>query len=186
MPRNKQQMPMCQYGASCTRKGCVYRHPPKPAKKAVKNVEICVHFIGGACSFGDNALAALGLGDAPPPPPPRRRSRAGGQARRAQAFEVPAYVEAPQSAGGGRRAVRVPREIWVPLRNARVFEDWLATRRYAFAVAKDHNGFAGAFLVTGLPPDRRAARASAAPWRDLGPAAAAAALVFDLSESGRG
>ena len=53
MPRNKQQMPMCQYGASCTRKGCVYRHPPKPAKKAVKNVEICVHFIGGACSFGD-------------------------------------------------------------------------------------------------------------------------------------
>ena len=530
MPRNKQQMPMCQYGASCTRKGCVYRHPPKPAKKAVKNVEICVHFIGGACSFGDkcanrhpgkaeaarfretcasiacrfgagcanaaclynhdgrgrvpaarpapapappaapppapagdgwwqapgalgergdeccdpisleplgelgyppfglwesgkwhwfdgavlatylvstatfanpltrtplaredcralddylndhglrasekmesvlvthafdlleltargggaeeramvsrsqreattvlrslfgfaryepppepprfpdappprapapyedsfaprpgglglgggaslgdalaaaegprvpygaaaaaplddvaegdldagafpalSALAALGLGDAPPPPPLGAPSFAAQAAKPAApgAFEVPAYVEAPQSAGGGRRAVRVPREIWVPLRNARVFEvrdpieryrlvaaahdrgdvvdlhfqsnrtapvvldavldaalaghpagvwvvtgsghhapqrshqklhatlfhftqDWLATRRYAFAVAKDHNGFAGAFLVTGLPPDRRAARfvrgAAGATW----------------------
>lgn len=47
-------------------------------------------------------------------------------------------------------------------------QDWLATRRYAFAVAKDHNGFAGAFLVTGLPPDRRAARfvrgAAGATW----------------------
>eukprot|EP00629_Pelagomonadales_sp_RCC1024_P000378 CAMPEP_0119263544 /NCGR_PEP_ID=MMETSP1329-20130426/2912_1 /TAXON_ID=114041 /ORGANISM="Genus nov. species nov., Strain RCC1024" /LENGTH=529 /DNA_ID=CAMNT_0007263255 /DNA_START=203 /DNA_END=1789 /DNA_ORIENTATION=+ len=55
MPRNKQQMPMCQYGASCTRKGCVYRHPPKSErpKRPPKNAEICVHYVSGLCSFGD-------------------------------------------------------------------------------------------------------------------------------------
>ena len=32
--RKQQQMPMCDYGAACTRKGCVYRHPPKPKRDA--------------------------------------------------------------------------------------------------------------------------------------------------------
>ena len=53
MPRNKQQMPMCQYGTSCTRKGCVYRHPPPSKARVSKSTEICVHFISGNCTFGD-------------------------------------------------------------------------------------------------------------------------------------
>ena len=33
MPKSRaQQLPACQYGAACTRKGCIYRHPPKPPK----------------------------------------------------------------------------------------------------------------------------------------------------------
>ena len=32
--RKQQQMPLCDYGAACTRKGCVYRHPPKPKRDA--------------------------------------------------------------------------------------------------------------------------------------------------------
>ncbi|KAH8075566.1 hypothetical protein JL721_1580 [Aureococcus anophagefferens] len=288
MPRNKQQMPMCQYGASCTRKGCVYRHPPKPAKKAVKNVEICVHFIGGACSFGDKCanrhpgkaeaarfretcapiacagrsgeggdeccdpislepLAELGY----PPfglwesgrwhwfdgavlatylvstatfanPLTRtalaredcralddylndhglRASENMGSVLVTHAFDL---LELTARGGGAEERAMVSRSqreattsnrtapvvldavldaalaghpagVWVvtgsghhaPQRShqklhATLFhftQDWLATRRYAFAVAKDHNGFAGAFLVTGLPPDRRGRRAA--------------------------
>lgn len=41
--------------------------------------------------------------------------------------------------------------------------DWLADRGYTFAVAKDHNGFAGAFLVLGLPNHARGASLAAAP-----------------------
>ena len=26
------KMPMCQYGAGCTRKDCIYRHPPKVSR----------------------------------------------------------------------------------------------------------------------------------------------------------
>lgn len=46
---------MCQYGTSCTRKGCVYRHPPKPPKKVhvPKTSEICVHYVSGCCSFAE-------------------------------------------------------------------------------------------------------------------------------------
>ncbi|KAJ1450948.1 hypothetical protein M885DRAFT_589750 [Pelagophyceae sp. CCMP2097] len=57
MPRAKpREMPSCAYGTSCQRKGCVYKHPPKsklkkPPEKSSK--EICVHFIAGACTFGD-------------------------------------------------------------------------------------------------------------------------------------
>jgi len=47
---------MCQYGGSCKRKGCVYRHPakaPAAAKAAPKSKIICVHFVSGRCTFGD-------------------------------------------------------------------------------------------------------------------------------------
>ena len=44
-----------RYGTSCTRKGCVYRHPPKPPKKVhvPKTSEICVHYVSGCCSFAE-------------------------------------------------------------------------------------------------------------------------------------
>ena len=54
MPKSRaQQLPACQYGAACTRKGCIYRHPPKPPKKVhvPKTSEICVHYVSGCCSF---------------------------------------------------------------------------------------------------------------------------------------
>ena len=35
--RKQQQMPMCDYGAACTRKGCIYRHPPKPKRDAASS-----------------------------------------------------------------------------------------------------------------------------------------------------
>lgn len=46
---------MCAYGLSCNRKGCVYRHPPKPAGTAIvkRSGLICVHFVAGNCTFGD-------------------------------------------------------------------------------------------------------------------------------------
>ena len=55
------QMPLCDYGASCTRKGCVYRHPKKPDKPAKEVVcepvrevstEVCKPFLAGICQFG--------------------------------------------------------------------------------------------------------------------------------------
>mmetsp|Transcript_54 Transcript_54/g.80 ORF Transcript_54/g.80 Transcript_54/m.80 type:complete len:634 (+) Transcript_54:111-2012(+) len=55
MPRSKPQLPpMCNYGSSCNRKGCVYRHPAKNEKKTPieKSSVICVHFVSGTCSFG--------------------------------------------------------------------------------------------------------------------------------------
>ena len=52
----KQQMPMCTYGLACTRKGCVYRHPPRTAaaaqKPSAESVEPCKPFIAGICQFG--------------------------------------------------------------------------------------------------------------------------------------
>ena len=30
--RTVQKMPACAYGVACTRKGCVYTHPPRPSK----------------------------------------------------------------------------------------------------------------------------------------------------------
>ena len=32
--RKQQQMPLCTYGLACTRRDCVYRHPPKPKPQA--------------------------------------------------------------------------------------------------------------------------------------------------------
>mmetsp|Transcript_46762 Transcript_46762/g.122804 ORF Transcript_46762/g.122804 Transcript_46762/m.122804 type:complete len:456 (-) Transcript_46762:389-1756(-) len=45
------KMPLCTYGAGCTRKGCIYRHPPK-AKAAADPEEVCKPFLAGACQFG--------------------------------------------------------------------------------------------------------------------------------------
>ena len=59
MPKGKQQqrMPMCDYGAACTRKGCVYRHPPKAARSgaAAANASaalVCKPFLSGRCQYG--------------------------------------------------------------------------------------------------------------------------------------
>ncbi|KAJ8600306.1 hypothetical protein CTAYLR_000724 [Chrysophaeum taylorii] len=49
--RNVPTVPVCAYGAGCNRKGCVYRHPKNSSIK--KSSVICVHFVGGSCTFGD-------------------------------------------------------------------------------------------------------------------------------------
>ena len=79
----QQRMPECTYGAACRRKGCVYRHPKKGtqlpstagvcvpvgsaggagaggvlgaatlAAEAEDWRPVCVHFIGGLCTFGN-------------------------------------------------------------------------------------------------------------------------------------
>ena len=43
---------MCSYGAGCTRKGCVYRHPPRGAQPTSEGAEVCKAFLAGACQFG--------------------------------------------------------------------------------------------------------------------------------------
>ena len=52
----KVQIPDCRYGAACTRRDCVYKHPPKPAKSAARPIEksdkICFAFVAGKCAFG--------------------------------------------------------------------------------------------------------------------------------------
>ena len=64
--RGQQAMPACSYGSGCTRKGCIYKHPPKPktcipkrsggAAAAVpaeqKSGRVCVAFLAGRCTFG--------------------------------------------------------------------------------------------------------------------------------------
>ena len=52
--RRAQQMPMCDYGAACTRKGCIYRHPARGSVKAAasEDAEVCKPFLAGACTFG--------------------------------------------------------------------------------------------------------------------------------------
>ena len=45
------RMPACDYGAACTRKGCVYRHPPKTAAPPEAE-EVCKPFLAGTCQFG--------------------------------------------------------------------------------------------------------------------------------------
>ena len=45
------RMPICDYGAACTRKGCVYRHPPKTAAPPEAE-EVCKPFLAGSCQFG--------------------------------------------------------------------------------------------------------------------------------------
>lgn len=46
-----QQMPMCNYGAACTRRDCVYRHPPK-GSECMRSDEVCKAFLAGACLYG--------------------------------------------------------------------------------------------------------------------------------------
>ncbi|CAJ1328398.1 unnamed protein product [Effrenium voratum] len=52
----KVQVPECRYGAACTRRDCVFKHPPKP--KTVKNAapeksdKVCFAFVAGKCAFG--------------------------------------------------------------------------------------------------------------------------------------
>ena len=49
--RRKQQMPLCDYGSGCTRRGCVYRHPDK---KQEVYAEVCKPFLAGICQYGRN------------------------------------------------------------------------------------------------------------------------------------
>lgn len=52
MGKKKQtQLPMCTYGAGCTRPGCIYRHPPKGV--VPKSEAICMPFVAGFCEFGE-------------------------------------------------------------------------------------------------------------------------------------
>jgi len=62
MPKAKkgQQMPLCAYGAACTRKDCIYRHPnkTKATKKkgqqiaVAKSEQVCLPYLAGACPYG--------------------------------------------------------------------------------------------------------------------------------------
>ena len=53
-----QRMPVCAYGAACTRPGCVYRHPsaataPKASERGASDAPVCAAFVGGRCAFGE-------------------------------------------------------------------------------------------------------------------------------------
>ncbi|CAE7526318.1 unnamed protein product [Symbiodinium pilosum] len=37
----KIQVPDCRYGAACTRRDCVFKHPPKPAKSSASRTSWC-------------------------------------------------------------------------------------------------------------------------------------------------
>ena len=51
--KGKTKMPACTYGAACTRKGCIYSHPPKRAGGAEKkSTEFCLHYVAGHCPYG--------------------------------------------------------------------------------------------------------------------------------------
>ena len=39
MPKKLTQMPLCDYGASCNRKNCIYRHPVKKPEKICPPVQ---------------------------------------------------------------------------------------------------------------------------------------------------
>ena len=53
-------MPKCAYGVACTRKDCVYTHPPRPAQSKNKNKypqvqksgNVCLAFLSGLCAYG--------------------------------------------------------------------------------------------------------------------------------------
>ena len=56
-PKKKSDMPLCRYGSACARKGCFYRHDKNAAKNLDPldpTVEICMAYLAGTCSFGDN------------------------------------------------------------------------------------------------------------------------------------
>jgi len=82
------KMPMCDYGAGCTRKGCIYRHPPKTKKKKKKknssdgnsnvdrvstsmggaDAKVCIYYMSGECSFGSGCRFRHPPRERPPPP----------------------------------------------------------------------------------------------------------------------
>mmetsp|Transcript_64982 Transcript_64982/g.209302 ORF Transcript_64982/g.209302 Transcript_64982/m.209302 type:complete len:947 (-) Transcript_64982:12-2852(-) len=52
----KVQVPECRYGAACTRRDCIFRHPSKKEKQQAPHQEktdkICFAFVAGGCAFG--------------------------------------------------------------------------------------------------------------------------------------
>ena len=46
------RMPLCDYGSACTRRDCVYRHPPRAAP-VIKCDQVCKPFLAGVCQFGE-------------------------------------------------------------------------------------------------------------------------------------
>eukprot|EP00434_Breviolum_minutum_P042719 symbB.v1.2.038038.t1/scaffold5697.1/size24457/2 len=55
--KTKVQVPECRYGAACTRRDCVFKHPPKPAKSVRQSVveksdKVCFAYVAGKCAFG--------------------------------------------------------------------------------------------------------------------------------------
>mmetsp|Transcript_56857 Transcript_56857/g.178590 ORF Transcript_56857/g.178590 Transcript_56857/m.178590 type:complete len:916 (-) Transcript_56857:11-2758(-) len=54
----KVQVPDCRYGAACTRRDCIFKHPPKQAKQQAaaapkeKTDKVCFAFVAGRCAFG--------------------------------------------------------------------------------------------------------------------------------------
>lgn len=49
--KNKTRMVECSYGAACTRKGCIYSHPPKTSKAFAQSNEPCMAYLAGICTF---------------------------------------------------------------------------------------------------------------------------------------
>jgi hypothetical protein len=56
--KKKLDMPLCRYGAACSRKDCFYRHETKTPSRNIDqsdpNSEVCMAYLAGLCSFGDN------------------------------------------------------------------------------------------------------------------------------------
>jgi len=52
----KALVPECRYGAACTRRDCIFRHPPKKEKQATpqqeKSDKVCFAYVAGRCAFG--------------------------------------------------------------------------------------------------------------------------------------
>lgn len=44
-------MPMCQYGAGCSRASCIYRHPARTGVPLQQSKEPCMAFLAGLCAF---------------------------------------------------------------------------------------------------------------------------------------
>jgi len=50
----KVQVPECRYGAACTRRDCIFKHPPKKQAAPVqeKTDKVCFAYVAGRCAFG--------------------------------------------------------------------------------------------------------------------------------------
>mmetsp|Transcript_1853 Transcript_1853/g.2147 ORF Transcript_1853/g.2147 Transcript_1853/m.2147 type:complete len:274 (+) Transcript_1853:490-1311(+) len=65
----QRQLPMCEYGAGCKRKDCIYRHPSKDAQGGevvVQNGDsnsVCIQFLSGECAFGSRCRNRHVTGD---------------------------------------------------------------------------------------------------------------------------